>query len=212
MPFELDVPEEFSEGGNFLQEPGTYHVNVLASLEGQSFPTRNNPDGKPIDGFAVKLGVLAGTVEGQVDKLTTINFFNGNLQHKDQGKFARQKITFFAYANDLLDPNADQKGKRVSIDITKSNGRQFIIRLEKTKDGYLEIAFSDIWHVDDPRAKEFPKNEQALAMIPKELRHDAKYFDVLTTKKGGEQSQKQPAPQKDAETASAGSGVSFSDL
>lgn len=170
MSFVFDAPEvdDFESGGLWLSEPGTYHCSVSEVNES---PT--NKDGEPLDGFKVKLTALAGTVADQKERTVNLLFFNPNMSSKDGGKFARRKQAKFLYATGLL--NENQLGQRVEIDLQHALGRQVIATLEK--DGnFLQLSYDNIYHVDDPQASKFPKDEAALRLIPKELRRDPSSF------------------------------------
>ena len=180
MSFDFDAPEDVGGSGKFLNEPGTYHLAVMKVHEGQM------PEGKPIAGFCVTLSVLTGTVEGQGEKELNLTFFNGKLDSKDKGEFARKKQAAFLIATGLMTPA--QLGQRVlRIDLACAEGRQVIATLEHdNRDGadkkFLQLAFANIFHPDDPRAAGFPKNAEALSLLPRDQRHPAEYFAPLAKK------------------------------
>lgn len=180
MSFAFDAPEDVGGSGKFLNEPGTYHLAVMKIHEGQM------ANGKPISGFCVAMSVLAGTVEGQNEKELDLTFFNGKLDSKDKGEFARKKQAAFLIASGLMTPA--QLGQRgLSIDLSQAEGRQVIATLEHdNREGaekkFLQLAFANIYHPDDPRAKEFPKNSEALSLIPNDQRHGTEYFAPLSKK------------------------------
>lgn len=175
--FEFDTSEDVGGGdGNFLTEPGTYHCSITGVAEGEG------PSGKPIDGVTIRLSVLAGTVEGQQDKEFNLCLFAPDLSASEKSQeWAKRKLTALAVATGLLSP--DKLGQRFSADIRKAEGRQIILTLEEDNRDqerkYLQLSFANIYHVDDPRAAKFPKNSEALKLIPKELRKSAEYFEPL---------------------------------
>ena len=191
MAFEFDAPEadEMVGGSLYLDEPGTYHV-VVTEVDEQ--PEKSS--GELLDGFRVKFSVLAGTVPGQEDKLVSILFFNPNMASKDGGAFAKRKQAKFLYATGLLDET--NLGKRVSIELSDAVGRQCVIQLEKQDDEsrFLQLCYDNIWHVDHPDAAKFPKNEDALKLIPSNLRRDPSSFP---TRGSGNGSAKKKAPAVD---------------
>lgn len=204
MSYEFDAPEqeEMSKGGegNFLSKPGQYHLTILDVKEGVG------PKGKPIDGFCVQVSVLDGTVPDQKHHTANIMFFAPKLTSKDGGAFLRRKMTAFGIATNLIDPS--QLGKRVSVELKNAVNAQCVAKFELSKgdDGkeYIDLAYSDIWHVDDPRCESVPKDLAALSLLPKEQRHDRAWFDSwLKSSK--------PAEQKQT-AATAASGVNFDDL
>ncbi len=171
-----ETTETVSGGGNFLDVPGVYMCHVLDVLDGKG------PKGNALNGFTVEMEVLSGTPGGQEEKKTHVTFFDGKLTDKDQGEFARKKQTAFFVATGLLKP--DQLGKPIPIDPEHAKGRMIIIKLVKSdrSEGekvYLELNFTDIYHVDDPRAPKCDRREDTLALIPTSLRHDAAYFEPL---------------------------------
>ena len=42
--------------------------------------------------------------------------------------------------------------------------------------------YANIYHVDDPRAAAFPKDKEALALLPAELRKKPEFFDAIASK------------------------------
>lgn len=199
--FEFDAPEEVSGGGNFLAVPGTYHFQVNNVRNGQG------PKGNSIAGFTAEMTVLAGTDESQKDHTINLTFFNGNLNHKDQGEFARKKQAAFFIAANAMDPNTlGQKGMKV--DLSKAVGAQVIATLElddqASAEGktFLRLAYANIYHVDDPRAKAFPRMQAAIDLIPQQLRRPESFFEKLLTSK----------PKAAAATAAAAPGLTQSQL
>lgn len=208
MSFEFEAPEAEEMGksggdGNFLSKPGQYHCAIVDVKEGVG------PKGKPIDGFCVTLSILAGTVAGEEGKTTNVMFFNPKLNSPNGGAFARKKQAAFAIASNLIDPAAF--GKRVSVELKSAINHQLVAKFESSKndDGkeYIDLAYSDIWHVDDPRCESVPKNAAALALVPKECRHDRAWFEAWI--KSAPAAKSQAATAKAAPAAAA---VNFDDL
>jgi hypothetical protein len=185
---DFDVPDDFGDDGQFLKEKGIYHCSVQDVMIG------TGPSGKAIDGFSIQLGVLDGTVRNeqgctQVGRTISVTLFNPKLTEKDGGKFSRKKQSKLLIAVNALDPS--KKGQKVQIDLNKIRDQQLVVSFEvddyNSKDGktYLQVANAgmDVWHVDDPHAKDIPKNLAALKLIPVGLRHDAKWFDAMYERK-----------------------------
>ncbi len=168
--FELECPEDIDGQSNFLSEPGTYHAVVIAVDEA---PT--SKAGVLLEGFRVDFAVLDGTVAGQKDKQFDIMFFKPKLTDKNGGEFAKRKQARFAIATGIL-PRAEP-GKRVTVDLQQANGRQLVVELEHQKDQqtgqptkFLQLAWANIYHVDDPAVAKVPKDTTALSLLPAELR------------------------------------------
>lgn len=186
MSFALETTEDVYGGdGQSLSEPGTYHFLITEMKQGEG------PSGKAIDGFTVGLMVLDGTVKDQKDKTFNLCLFSPNLSHSDKGQeWARKKQTAFAIASGLIDPN--NLGGRVQVELEHAVSRQVVATLSKddkeSDNGktYLSLHFANIYHVDDPRAKSFPKDPESLSVIPADLRKGEDYFAVLQQKKGGQ--------------------------
>jgi len=160
MGFKHQTGDDFSGGGSFLRDPGTYHVCVVDVDENPS-----KRDGSLIDNaaFRIHLEVLAGTVGGQEGKSTDVIFFYPKVQSKNEGAFARKLMDRYFLAVGLV-TEAD-KAKELEIDLQMAKGRHFIVKLEHDDEQkYLRVAFADIFHVDDPAVKEVPKNQAAMAM------------------------------------------------
>lgn len=180
MPTAFDMPsqEDMATGGNYLDEPGTYHLQITHVDEQ---PTSKGSTA--IDGFRIELSVVEGP---QKDKETDIIFFNPKQSSKDQGKWARNKQAAFLIAAGLV--TEQQLGQRVEIDLKAAEGRQVIAELELGQADakgkrFLELAWANIYHVDDPRVATAAKNAAALGLIPKSLRRDPASF--ATAKKDG---------------------------
>jgi len=193
---EFEAPEELGGSGNYLSEAGTYHLAINHIWEG------TGPKGGVIQGFSVGFQVLAGTVEDQEKKELNISFFNPNLNHSEVAqKISRQQQAAFLIASGLMKP-ADL-GKRVSIDLNKAIGQQVIATFEENEyngNVNLRLRFSDIWHVDDPRTKSFPKDADSIGMLPTYARKGESYFAPL--KAGKKTAAEQPVA----------SGITQSDL
>jgi hypothetical protein len=178
MSFAMETTPDIggSASDQYLNEPGTYHLVVTSVGENEG------PKGNPIDGFTVGLSVLDGTAKGQKDKSTNLCLFSPDQSKSDKSQeWARKKQTAFAIASGLVD--LKKLGGKIQIDLQTAVGRQIVATFEHDDSGkYMQLSYANIYHVDDPRAANFPKDKEALAIIPKDLRKDATYFASLLKK------------------------------
>lgn len=163
-----------SASDQYLNEPGTYHCVITSVAENEG------PKGNPIDGFTIGFAVLDGTTKEQKDKSTNLCLFSPDQSKSDKSQeWARKKQTAFAIASGLID--LKKLGGKVQIDLQDAVGRQVVATFEHDDaKKYLQLSYANVYHVDDPRAASFPKDKEALAIIPKELRKEAVYFAALT--------------------------------
>lgn len=165
------------EGGG-LREEGTYHCVVTEVFEGES------KKGNPIEGVTVTFEVMAGTVEGQAGKSHTESLFLPTMSDK-KPEMKLRKLTALAIAGNVLQP-ADL-GREVDIPFRDMVGSQMVVKFDHqmemdgngeytVKSQYLQVAYSDMFHVDDPAVKAVPKSDDALSLIPDEHRHDEAWF------------------------------------
>ena len=212
---DFDAPEDVAgEGGNFLSEPGIYHVIITEIKDGKG------PKDNPIDGFTFEMDILGGNVEGCSGKKHRECLFAPDMSKNESSQLSsRRKLAAFFIATNVMTP--DQLGKPTKIDVPSANGMQLVIEFERQMDldestgkwdkptKFLRIAYSNIYHVDDPDVKGIPKNEDALGMIDENFRHDAKWFDFKKKDGGGGASKPEPASTPDPTPAEA---VSVDDL
>ena len=175
---EIDLPQNMETESNFLNEVGTYHVAVLNVDES---PTTR--DGAPVDGFKVHFCVLDGTMVGQGKKEIELTFYNPKASDKNNGEFAKRKQARFAMATGIL-PQA-QPGQRVSVNLQDAAGRQLVIEVERKTDQatgqpskFLQLAWANIWHVDDPAVSAVPKDAAALGLLSATLRRKPESFQT----------------------------------
>jgi hypothetical protein len=177
MSFALDTTEDIGGGeSTYLDQPGTYHCLVTSVGENQG------PKGGVIDGFTAHLAVLAGTVAGQKDKQTNLCLFSPDSSKSEKSQeWAKKKQTAFAIATEVI--SLASLGKRVEVDLQSAVGRQIVITFEANDDGYLDLHYANIYHIDDPRAAKFPKDAEAIALATKEMqRQPPEYFAPLLKK------------------------------
>lgn len=176
MSFAMDTTEDVggSASDQYLNEAGTYHCVITSVAENEG------PKGNPIDGFTIGLAVLEGTAKGQKDKSTNLCLFSPDQSKSDKSQeWSRKKQTAFAIAAGLID--LKKLGGKVQIDLQDAVGRQVVVTFDHDDSGkYLQLSYANIYHVDDPRAANFPKDKEALAIIPKEQRKESMYFAPLS--------------------------------
>ena len=182
----FSAPETLpSGGGNWIDKPGTYHLVVTVTEEQPVSRTKGM-----IDGFKVAFQAVEGTVRDrdgrftEKDKTIDLIFWNPKLTDKNEGLFARQKQAAFFVAAGLM--REDQLGTEVDITLGDACGHHVIATMEEDeKDGKkrIQLAYADIFHIDDPRAAGFPRNEKALALVPATHRRDPASFNVVATAK-----------------------------
>lgn len=220
MAIQVDMPEEIKEGGgNFLRAPGRYHFAVIETDES---PMTHQKPPQPFDGFRIEAAVLCGPEKG---KQHEFDFRTPMPTWSEKGiEMGRKKIAACMVATGFAGP--ENMGKGMTVELKQCVGRQFFaeVDFEKDEDGndkvsengkkFLQLAWSNIYHVDDPMAKDFSLDDKALALLPKAHRiTDASFFDRIRGKgksaSGSNGSAAKTEPKR--ETVAASSGVS-SDL
>lgn len=190
---QMTAPDSIGGNSAYLsaENPGWYLMTVIDAHEGE-YPAQGD-EMKSMNGFSVECEVVGGDHAG---KKYTLMLFDGKASHKDGGKSAAQKQFAFLVATDVCKP--EQLGQTFDYDPTKSVGSNFFIQLVAgTKDDsgkqYLEINYSNCYHVDDPRAVALysgktPKvaldvhQRAEIANISAEYRHPSDYFEKLVAK------------------------------
>lgn len=163
MAFQHTAGGDTSAGGQFLDEPGWYHLMIQ---DIQDPPTDKSGTPIPDAAFKVNCSVLAGTVDGQKDKTVGIMFFHPKADGKNEGAFARKKIDRFLIATGFATPAQIEAKESFDIDLQQGRMRQFIAKLDKEEGKrFLELSFADIYHVDDPAVASYPKDADALKLI-----------------------------------------------
>jgi len=164
--------------------PGWYHA-VLTQVK----------ETEKCDGIAVHGDVLAGKANDPKETEIAGATFQLTFWVPDASKSEEQqnrtnaRLTALLVATDLVPP--DKLGQPIAFEPESAVGRHVLVHLrykqkkveengqEKWVDDtrYLDLAFNDILHVDDPAGHSVPKNVGAMKFIPPQLRHlDAKYF------------------------------------
>ena len=189
----------------WVDEPGMYHMAIAEAADGAG------PKGAAIQGCSMLLTVLAGP-EGQADKQKSLVLWDADTDAEGnpikENDFNLVKQTAYGVAINQIDPS--KLGQDVDLDFGPGAvGQQIMVKLgygrkkEVNKENYkeeyvddptkIELSYADIFHVDDPRSSKYPKNAEALALIPKESRKPAEYFAPLNTRKAAAK----PAPKLD---------------
>jgi hypothetical protein len=188
--WDLVDADDMTGGGAYLEEPGTFHLLINEVHDGCG------PNGNPIDGFSIECEVLAGTVENCSGKKVGLTIWKPNLTKGEKSiAMARRIASAFFIATDLTNPNA--LGKSATIDVNNARSKQIVARLaiQKDRDGnptkFLQINYSDVFHVDDPEVATIPKDLDALQIVAAKLRHEADYF-AFKAKKGAKPKQTPP--------------------
>ncbi|MFG0260994.1 MAG: hypothetical protein ACF788_01190 [Novipirellula sp. JB048] len=183
-----DVNAADLAGGGGLQAEGKFHFIVEDITDG-----KETKSGSMLNGLFAKCKVLHGEHEGST---FTIEMLDPTMNSSDGGAFARKKQAAFLIAANVLTP-AQVNGGVVSYDEQLARGSQIIaeIRLGRENDNgkrYLELHYSNVYHVDDPRVADVPKSEEILSVIPANHRHkgDNDFFGPMI---GARKSSTQPS-------------------
>lgn len=221
MGFSTDTAtgQEMAEGGNYLEDEGTFHAAVVKA---EAPPLKD--DGTLIDGGVVKvsLSTLEGTTRDKGGNFTNkgkqydLTLFEPDLSSKDQGKMNRKKITALLIAmGELTEANA---GASVDVDEQKWPGRQLLLTTEKWTNSEgktrLNLRFDNLYHVDHPAVAGIPKDQSALKAIPANFRRPNYVAELEAVKSNGSNSngngsnagQPQQQAQQPAGTAAGSAG------
>jgi hypothetical protein len=182
-----------------LEAEGIYHFLVKDVFDGYM---ANGKTQIKNGGIGVKLEVCHGE---HVGKTVGLNFIDPNAGHKDGGKSAAVKQSAFCIATNLLTP--DQiNGQMVSYDEQEARGHQVVAEVRyPIEDGkkkvddkgksYLELHWSNIYHVDDPRTAKVDKNQAMIGLIPSQFRrlNEAYFTPIIGQRKQSETKSQAPA-------------------
>jgi hypothetical protein len=180
------APESIGSESTYLEHTAANagkHLMLVVDAHDNGRPTKDGIE--TINGFSAECEVVGGANNGKKFNLT---LWGPKLTSKDNGKFAIQKQFAFLIATDVATP--DMLGKEFDFDPCQSLGSMFVIELalgDKNDDGkqYLDLHYSNIYHVDDPRAKfKFDDVQRAkIAAVVASNRHPADYFEKLVAPK-----------------------------
>jgi hypothetical protein len=177
----LQTTESTQGEGGSLSVAGSFHCVITEVLEGLT------KKGKAIDGITVTFEVLDGTVQGCAGKSHTESFFLPTSQDNDKNSAMKlRKLTAMAIAGGVMLPK--QLGQEIDIPFAEMADRQIVVKFDHQMemDGngeytipskYIQVSYSDLFHVDDPAVKAVPKNTEALSLIDKTFgRHPEGWF------------------------------------
>jgi len=184
MAMTMQMPKKVQgAGGAWLDKPGVYHCTISDVQENAT-----DKDQKPLNGFKVQLSVLDGTVRDSVGCTERNKTFDLILFHPDPTKsessqeWSLRKQAAFIIGAGLV--TEKQLGEAVSFDLNAAKDRQVIVALNRSDRStdtktFLELAYADIFHIDDPRTEKFPKDAAAIRLLPPHMRRDPKSFDLV---------------------------------
>lgn len=178
MPFEFDTAsdEAMSAGDSTrLEEEGCFHFQIT-NVDESPVDKKNTA----IDGFKVEMAVLEGPQIGRTLDLTF--WYPKQSASEKANDWAISKITAFLEASGLT-TEAD-RGKKIKVELQDAVSRQVIANVQfktnqdGTKSKFLELAYANIYHIDNPnsRAAKCNKSQAALALVPAAMRRDPKSF------------------------------------
>jgi len=185
----LKAPTALPTGSDekYLDQPGTYHVLIKKSVEDED-SQGNCKEGA----IAVKCEVLAGTSEDCVGRVVNLTLFpdGGTEKMTDICQRAQQA---YCFATNLL--KADHfGGEEIEINVEAALNNHCFMRLElqdvKGPDGtwhkpgpdekrFLRVSYDNIYHIDDPKMAEIPRDAAAISNIDPGCRLSAEVFQQL---------------------------------
>jgi len=188
-------PSELSGPSGFLEAEGRFHFHV------DDLKVGLNSRDEPLDGTTVELSVLGGEVAGQEGKTVNVTLWDiDQSKSADEQKQTISRLYNFYIATNVLEPSA-LGSSEVEFDEKLAIGSQIVMRVghkqkQITENGkkkwvrdpdakFLQIAYSDIFHVDDPEVATVPKDANAISMIKAEHRHDKAWFGWKSNKPAG---------------------------
>lgn len=176
MPRTMTTASDLNGESSAISKAGKYHVVVIRSADGQT------TKGNSITGVSAVLSVLEGE---EKEKEFHLHLFDPDMiKSESSQEWAKKKQTAYAIAIGQLNPA--ELGEEVEVEFV-CDGTQLVIDLEMGEDQQgkprLELSYANLYHVDDPRVDKVAKNEQALKLIPAELRKKPEYFSPLLKKK-----------------------------
>ena len=162
---------DLSEGSRLSKE-GTYHLTITSVDEP---PIYSNGE-KLIASAMFRLNFLihAGTVDGMKDKICNEMFFEPKEDNEKKKAFVIKKMDKLLVATSMMSEEEVESQAEVEFSWQALRGRQMVVKFAKGKDDYINMNFTDMWHVDDPKVKSVPKDQGALSILPKSQRRDEK--------------------------------------
>jgi hypothetical protein len=169
-----------SGGDQYVDVPGLYHFLIDQVKVGLT------QKDEPQDGSTVEMTCLAGDDAGQVGRKCNVTLWDlDESKSADDQKQAIKRLTNFFIAVNQIQPT--QLGAEVDVKPEEAAGHQIMLRLghkqkKVTENGktkwiddpeskFLQIAYSDIFHVDDPSVAKAKKDVKTIGLIPAQYRH-----------------------------------------
>lgn len=216
MAIQFEAPDSYDSGGAFLNAEGVFHLAVLDVTE---TPTKRDGSLIANAAFGVDLEVLAGP---HAKKQKDIVFFNPDASKPRESagyQLSLRKVGRFLEATGVVAERVPG-GQTYTVDPTKAKGRQLIARFafdeREGKEKNLQLAFADIWHIDDPAAPQCERNQDAIKLLPKSLRRDPASFAKPARGSDGSGNgaahAKQSAPQSSSPPAATAAAVDLNDI
>jgi hypothetical protein len=188
-------PSALKGPSGFLDQPGTYHLLV------ENLKVGLNSKDEPFNGTTVEVQCLGGSVAGQEQKKVSLTLWDIDASKpEDEQKQTVKRLWAFYIATNVLQP-ADMQSGDVDFDEKLAIDNQLVVKLQHKQkkfvengkavwrddpsSRFLEIAYADIFHVDDPDVASVPKNADAIAIIPKKHRHEQAWFEYKIKATGG---------------------------
>ncbi len=158
IEFEIDSFDPDNLGGFDFPAVGKYHVEANELDEDAVAKSSGNPQ------MVVDFEVLAGTTADQEGVTGRIYY----PLSADAKKFALGLAVALGLTTKEALTAAKKANKAPGIEFRDGAGRQFC--LEVTLDNYdgkdrLKVEPFSVWHLDDPAAKDIPKNAAMLAQL-----------------------------------------------
>lgn len=182
MKLQTAKGSDLAGGGQYVDKPGTYHFlidNVKVGLSSKD---------EPMDGSTIEMTCLAGEHADQAGRKIGVTLWDIDQSKSiEEQKQTINRLTNFFIAVNQIQPS--QLGGEVDVDPVRAAGHQLVMKLghkqKKVKDEsgkdkwiddpeskFLQIAYADIFHVDDPAVSKVAKSLDALKVIPSEHRHE----------------------------------------
>ncbi len=175
---------DFYGSGNseWLKDEGVYHFIVMHATD---VPLDKN-SAQIVNGMMqFQLAVVGGSSK---DKLFEQTFFNNKPDASDKQKaMQKRQLMRIAYACNLAG-NAEVLAGKLMFEPKDMEGQQLIMRVafgekDGKKTNFLQMHYSDVWHIDDPDApKDCIIDATAIKTIPAARRRKADYFNELKEK------------------------------
>jgi hypothetical protein len=174
-------------GADRIKTPGWHHVHITHCDD----VTKDN---KPVEGLFTEFAAFDGPDAGKVFSMCFFDPKDGDADMPEDSterkryEINKRKQTALLVASGLM--TEAQMGSPVDYDSADAVNRQCVIHLDPDNQeknagkGYLQLAWDDIYHIDDPRvadlvkAKKLVLSSNALGVYPKEFRRDPKSFDL----------------------------------